>query len=234
MKIWGISDTHFSNDQTRTMVCFGQVWVDHTEKIIRNWKTVVGRSDLVLICGDITWSQNLEKGLPDLRLLDRLPGKAKMIVKGNHDYWWQTYRQLCEAVPESIKPLDGNAIRIDDQVFCGTKGWVAPNDPDFDPLDMKTFKKEMNRLRKALDAAVELDPVNGIHLLMHFPPFASNGVKTPFIETISQYPVSTCTFGHFHMQKEWDRIPRGPINGTRFQLTSTDYLNHKPALIWEG
>ncbi|MCP4754187.1 MAG: hypothetical protein GY866_25150 [Proteobacteria bacterium] len=231
MKIWGISDTHFSNSQTCD---FGPIWTDHTTKIIRNWQSAVREDDLVLVGGDITWAYNLEKGMPDIHLLNRLPGKAKILIKGNHDHWWEKYSSLCDAVPKGIKPMEGNAIRVEGQVFCGTRGWVSPNDPDFDMLDMKTFKKELGLLQRALDLAMVLKPVDGIHLLMHFPPFTSNGFKTPFYEMQSQYPVVTCTYGHFHLKKEWDRIPQGRIDGTDFQLTSTDFLNHMPALIWEN
>ncbi|MBU2646826.1 metallophosphoesterase [bacterium] len=234
MKIWGISDTHFQHGQVDSMSNYGEVWVHHTEKIIENWKEVVSGEDLVLIGGDIVWSTRLDQALTDIRMIDRLPGKMKIIIQGNHDCWWQEYESVCGAMPETIVALEGNAVKLEGQVICGTRGWISPNDPDFEVLDRNTFDREMVLLRNALDAAVKLDPVDGIHLLMHFPPFTTNGYRTPFFDRILEYPVITCTYGHFHVKKEWDALPKGMIEGITFHLTSTDYLENKPVLIWQG
>jgi len=234
MNIWGISDTHFQNGQVNSMSKWGEVWVHHTEKIIENWKAVVGNDDLVLIGGDICWSVRLDQAMTNLNMIDRLPGKKKIIIPGNHDNWWQDYDTLCKAMPETIHPLNGNAVKIDGQVICGTRGWVSPNDPDFEVLDRNTFDKEMVMLRQSLDAAVELNPIDGIHLLIHFPPFTTKGHQTPFFKLMLEYPVITCTYGHFHVQKEWDALPKGNIQGIDCHLTSTDYLENKPTLVWQG
>lgn len=234
MKIWGISDTHLQDGQADSMSKYGDVWVHHTEKIIANWKAVVGPDDLVLIGGDIAWSPNIERALVDIRMLDRLPGKRKIIIQGNHDYWWNEYDELCRVLPERTVALEGNAIKIEGQVFCGTMGWISPNDPDFEVLDRSTFDREMIRMKRALDAAMELDPKDGIHVLMHFPPFTTKGYKTPFFKLMLAYPVITCTYGHFHVKEEWDALPKGVIDGITVHLTSTDYLNNKPDLVWQG
>ncbi len=234
MKIWGISDTHFQDGQVDSMSKYGDVWVHHTEKIIENWKAVVGEDDLVLIGGDIAWSIHLEQALVDIRIIDRLPGKMKIIIQGNHDYWWNEYDALCKAMPDKILPLEGNAVKINGQVICGSKGWISPNDPDFEVLDRTMFDREMAMIRQSLDAALELDPKDGIHLLMHFPPFTTKGHETPFFKMMLEYPVITCTYGHFHVKKEWDALPKGFIQGIDFHLTSTDYLKNKPDLVWQA
>jgi len=233
MKIWGISDTHFQNDQADMMSGYGEVWVHHTEKIIENWKAVVGQEDLVLVGGDITWSSSIEQALGDIRLIDRLPGRAKVIIQGNHDYWWRDTEKLCKNLPDGILALEGSAVRIDGQVICGSMGWVSPNDPDFELLDRTTFDRELLMFKRSLDAALELKPSNGIHLLMHFPPFTTRGLKTPFFNLMLEYPVVTCTYGHFHVKREWDALPKGFVDGIDCHLTSTDYLGNKPALIWQ-
>jgi len=233
MKIWGISDTHFSGVQANAMSYWGPIWVGHTETIIRHWRALIGAEDLVLIGGDITWATRLSQALGDLNLIGRLPGRVKLIVKGNHDNWWQNDEDLRREIPQSMLALAGNAVRIDDQVFCGTTGWLAPNDPRFDSLDHPSFNREMARLQSALEAAVNLKAPGSIHLLMHFPPFTTKGYPTPFFDLIQQYPVATCTFGHFHLPEEWASIPQGQIRNTIFRLTASDYLNHEPALIWQ-
>lgn len=234
MKIWGISDTHFKNDLADSMSNYGDVWVHHTEKIIDNWKSVVEPNDLVLIGGDISWSTSIEQALIDLRMIDRLPGKLKIIIQGNHDYWWKDYEAICRALPERIVALEGNAIKVEGQVFCGTTGWISPNDPDFEVLDRTTFDRQLNRLKRSLDAAAALDPTEGIHLLLHFPPFTTNGYQTPFFRLMLEYPVVTCTYGHFHVKEEWDALPKGRIQGIDFHLTSTDYLDNTPDLVWQA
>lgn len=234
MRIWGISDTHLAELKADVMGLYGPIWTRHREKIIENWHSVVGRDDTVLIGGDITWASNLKKALIDLNMLHELPGRKKFIVKGNHDIWWQTYEDVCQAMPKSVNPLSGNAVQLDDHVFCGTMGWISPNDPYFEGLDMNFFHKEMSLLDSALNAAVKLNPKNGIHVLLHFPPFTTKGIETPFYKLITSHPVTTCTFGHFHMQNEWDRLPQGNIDGVEFRLIATDFLEHKPYLVWEG
>ncbi|MGK0289701.1 MAG: putative phosphohydrolase [bacterium] len=233
MKIWAISDTHLSHNDSRTMNQFGDIWINHPAKIMENWSRVVSYQDIVFVTGDLSWSYKLEHGLIDLRKLHQLPGKSKVIVKGNHDIWWKKLNMLQKSAPASILPLQGTAIQIGDQVICGTRGWISPNDVCSDPLDKKTFLKEMDRLEKALEEAMSLDPKHGIHLLLHFPPFTTTGAKTAFFDLLKKYPVVTCTYGHFHMEPEWEAIPKGMIDGTFFQLASTDYLNHTPVCIWD-
>lgn len=234
MKIWGIADTHLADNRPDIMNYHGEIWAEHREKIIENWHSSVGNDDTILIGGDITWATNMEKALLDINMLGRLPGRNKIIIKGNHDVWWRTYSDVCNMMPKSMSPLSGNAVLVDDHAFCGTMGWLAPNDPGFDGLDMNFFRKEMALLKKALDEAVKLEPLNGLHVLLHFPPFTTQGQETPFYDLISKYPVTTCTFGHFHMPAEWKSVPQGNINGVEFRLISTDFLCHKPYLIWEG
>ncbi len=233
MKIWGISDTHLSGSRENGMIVHGAIWVEHKEQIIKNWQKCINRDDIVLICGDISWSNTLKQAMQDICILSELPGKAKIMVKGNHDHWWEDYNELSETVPKDIRPLSANAINIEGHVFCGTMGWLSLNDPCSDSLDAKFFHLEMDRLVTSLQHAIELNPEHGIHLLMHFPPFTTGGIKTPFLDIIAEYPVTTCTFGHSHFPKEWECIPQGNINGTVFRLTSTDFLKHKPVLIWE-
>lgn len=214
------------------MACYGSIWSKHREKIIANWHSLVKAEDTVLIGGDTTWATNLEKALVDIRMLDNLPGRTKLIVKGNHDIWWKTLDDVNQALPRTMTALAGTAFQSNGHVICGTMGWISPNDPAFDGLDMNFFRKELNLLEDALKAAAKLNPKNGLHLLLHFPPFTTQGLETPFYKLITQYPVTTCTFGHFHFQEEWNTVPQGKIDGVEFRLIATDFLNHKPYLIW--
>ncbi|MCG8335018.1 MAG: metallophosphoesterase [Proteobacteria bacterium] len=233
MRIWGISDTHLAEHKTDSMTYYGPIWVKHREKIIENWHSKVKTVDTVLVGGDITWAYDIKKALIDINMLDSLPGRQKFLVKGNHDVWWKSLAEVNRVMPKSTTALSGTAQKADGHVFCGTMGWLAPGDSSFDNLDMNFFQKEMALLEKALKAAVELKPEKGLHLLLHFPPFTTEGRETPFFDLISKYPVTTCSFGHFHFKAEWDSLPQGKIGETEYRLIATDYLEHKPYLIWD-
>jgi len=215
------------------MDCFGEIWVDHTSKINGNWKKYVSHDDIVMIGGDISWGNQLETVLPDLVTLSELPGIKKIMVKGNHDYWWRKAEKIKNKIPANLVMLEGNAVKHHEMAFCGTRGWLAPNDPYFTAIDQKTYNKELKLLDQALQEAVKLKPKEGIHLLMHFAPFTSRGETTSFFDLIRSYPVSTLSFGHFHKKEEWETTPTGKIDHIDCFLTSTDYLGHKPQMIWK-
>lgn len=233
MKIWAISDVHLPGGTGKTMDRFGNVWIDHTRKIYSNWTTRVSTSDIVLVGGDLTWTSHTEKGLEDVKWISKLPGKAKILIKGNHDVWWKDTDMVNEQSPKDVFALDGTAVKIDGKVICGAKGWVSPRDPDFDGLDRKYYDKELLNLEAALEDAMRLDPQEGIHVVTHFPVFTSVGIKTAFFDLLKRYPVVTSTYGHFHLKEEWDKLPKGTVDGIRCQLTSADFLENAPALIWE-
>ncbi|OGG93301.1 MAG: hypothetical protein A2527_13750 [Candidatus Lambdaproteobacteria bacterium RIFOXYD2_FULL_50_16] len=232
MKLFAISDTHFWHKPERNMNQFGEIWIDHESKIKRNWREAVGTDDLVMMGGDISWASRTEEAMVHLRQLCSLPGIAKVMVKGNHDHWWKKTDKLQPLLPQNLTALSGSAVKIKGEVICGTRGWLSPNDPCSDTLDKKTFEKEMGLLEQALIQAVTLGPsLLGIHLLLHFPPFTTTGANTPFWEVIKRYPVATCTYGHFHMRHEWEKIPKGEVDGVWCSLTSSDFINHRPLLI---
>ncbi|OGH04442.1 MAG: hypothetical protein A2600_04080 [Candidatus Lambdaproteobacteria bacterium RIFOXYD1_FULL_56_27] len=232
MNLWAISDLHFSNRADRNMNAYGEIWVDHEEKIKARWKEAVRPADIVMIGGDLSWATSLEKAVVHLRQFNELPGRYKLLVKGNHDHWWKGREKLQAALPKGMWALQGTAMELEGQVFSGTRGWLAPNDPCSDPLDQKTFEKEMGLLKAALDQSMELGgEQKGIHLLLHFPPFTTHGQKTPFWELICRYPVKTCSYGHFHMRQEWELIPKGMVDGVHCYLTASDYIEHRPQLV---
>ena len=234
MKIWAISDLHWNGNKKNRMEKYGKIWRSHESSIKHHWESRIRNEDVVLVTGDFTWLDTLNDAGTDLVKLTHLPGQQKLIVRGNHDLWWDNLTQVRINLPSSITALEGTALKIENEVFCGTGGWISPNDPYFDPLDNKYFEIEKIRLKGALDSAIKLKPQNGIHLLLHFPPFTTNGKQTPFFDILKTYPVKTCSYGHFHSLKEWNLIPKGLIGKTFFQLASTDYLEHTPVCIWDS
>jgi len=234
MKIWAISDTHFSDNEINRMENFGRIWSNHSQQIVQNWGQSVRFKDIVFVGGDISWANKMERGMIVIKRFSSLPGQAKVLVRGNHDIWWSDHDKFCQTVPKDVYPLWGSAVKIAGHVICGTGGWISPEDPCADSMDGPTYRRELKLLEKALDEAVELKPEEGIHVLLHFPPFTTEGLKNGFFHLMKKYPVITCSYGHFHMPEEWKKIPKGLVDGIQCNLTASDYLKHQPAKIWES
>ena len=88
MSLYAIGDLHLSLGVEKSMDVFGGRWSNYVEKISEGFAPLCD-SDMTVICGDITWGMTMEEALPDFLFIDKLPGK-KIILKGNHDYWWTT------------------------------------------------------------------------------------------------------------------------------------------------
>ncbi len=233
MKIWAISDLHLSFAGSKPMDIFGEHWKDHPEKIAKNWKAKIEAEDLVLIAGDISWAMKPKEATPDLEWIGHLPGR-KVLIKGNHDYWWDTIRKVRQSLPETIFALDGEAIEFGGVVICGTRGWIDPNDPQFDPeLDQKPFDRQMRRLQRALEQATNMQNENQpIILMLHYPPLTSSGEPTQFLELIHHFPIHTVIYGHLHDSETQNRAHLGEFAGICYQLVACDYLNFDPLLIF--
>ena len=151
MKVYAISDLHLSNSCDKPMDIFGGNWENYTSKIIDNWSKSVKQDDIVLVAGDISWAMKLEEAVSDLNWIDALPG-TKILIKGNHEYWWKSISSVRQILPQSIKAIQNDAIKIGKFIFCGTRGWNVPdeNNKDFSDEDMKIFKREVERLKLTL------------------------------------------------------------------------------------
>ncbi len=233
MKIFAISDLHLSNSCDKPMDIFGGNWEGYTEKIIANWKGNVSEEDIVLVAGDISWAMKLEEARSDLEWIDKLPGK-KIIIKGNHEYWWKSISSVREILPSSIMAIQNDAIQIGDYIFCGTRGWTVPEEgSEFSDEDMKIYKREIERLKLTLmSAKVMKGETNAkIVAMMHFPPFGLGKQETEFTKLFEEYLVDTVVFGHLHGYVNCDLISE--INGIKYYFTSCDHIKNNPVLIYE-
>lgn len=231
MKIWALSDPHLSFKRDKPMHIFGEHWRDHWKKIEAGWKSLVGPRDVVLLTGDISWARRMSEAAEDLQWLHSLPGRTKLIVRGNHDVWWPASEAESAELPPSLKLLDGEAAQVEDEVFCGAGGWLTPEDPYFEPLDRSSYLRELGRLELALESAAKLNPRRGINVLIHFPPCTSQGKPTAFDALLRKYPVKTVTFGHFHMAQEWETSFKGTVEGIHYTLASADFIDFTPVQL---
>ena len=214
MSIFAIGDLHLSTNQTtnKSMEKFGRRWLGYTEKLRRNWESVVTPGDTVIIPGDISWAMKMEEALSDFVFLESLPG-TKLIGKGNHDFWWSTAAKMNSFFEKngisSVKILNNNAYVVEDQIICGTRGWfleekqqVTVGSVDYD----KIVNREAIRLKLSLDSAVALQrEYEGTHgkkpplsVFLHFPPVWMDFVCRPFVDILHEYGDPPCYFGHIH------------------------------------
>lgn len=226
MKIFAISDLHLSVNNPKPMDIFGERWEGYVEKIFDDWKRKVSDEDVVLLAGDFSWAMKLQEALPDFDLLKNLPGK-KVLIRGNHDYWWPSISVLRAALPENIFALQNDAIKFGEYVICGTRGWSVPEPGEEQSAeDEKIFKREVIRLELTLQSAKKLQ-TNGekIICMMHYPPCNFRREQSQFTELIEKYSVSSVVFGHLHGYKKIQT--KFVMNGIDYYLTSCDMVENK-------
>lgn len=232
MKIYAISDLHLSTNCDKPMDIFGGNWEGYADKIVSNWNNKVSDEDYVLIAGDISWAMRLEDAVSDLEWIHKLKGK-KIIIKGNHEYWWKSISAVRAILPDSIQAIQNDAIKLDDVIICGTRGWVVPEDgKDYSPEDEKIYKREVERLKLTLMFAKQLQTNNEkIICMMHFPPHNAAGDESEFMKLFVEYGVSDVVFGHLHGYTNCKRFEN--IDGVNYYFTSCDHINNDPVLIKE-
>lgn len=216
MKIYAISDLHLSINNSKPMDIFGPVWSNYLEDIFADWKKKVSDNDVVIMAGDFSWAMKLEETAPDFALIKDLPGK-KIIIRGNHDYWWNAIGKVRSILPPNFFALQNDAIKLGEYIFCGTRGWT------FD--DEKLLARESIRLEMSLEAAKKLQTNNEeIICIMHYPPFEKSGGGTPFTDLIERYGVKKVVFGHVHGNAFFPL--QTLIKDTKYYLTSCDMVKN--------
>ncbi len=232
MRIWAIADLHLSFAMPKPMDVFGERWRDHPQRIAAAWYERVTDDDLVLIAGDISWALKLPNALIDLQWIMDLPG-TKVLTKGNHDYWWDAARKRRAEWTPRLLLVEADAVECGDWVLCGTRAWLAPDHPAFNPeTDERIYKREVGRLERALAAAQRLSgSTKRIGVLLHYPPFLPDRRPTRFAELIAAAGAAFCVYGHLHRRADWNSAVQGEHDGVYYHLTSCDFLNFAPSLI---
>ena len=175
MALYAISDLHLALSTDKPMDIFGVQWVNHDEKIKKNWKEKITEKDTVLIAGDISWSMKHEESKIDLDWINSLPGN-KIISKGNHDYWWTSISKL-NSMYDNTKFLQNNFYTYNDYAICGTRGWIDPSSDKFNSKDAKIYAREQIRIRLSLDAAKK-SGFNKFIVMIHYPPFGEENKES--------------------------------------------------------
>lgn len=226
--IYIIGDLHLGFSVDKPMNIFGNNWENHAEKIKENWLNKVNKDDTIILAGDFSWGMDLEESKSDFKFLNELPGK-KILLKGNHDYWWATITKMNKYLKENnfenIEFLFNNSFFVENKVIVGTKGWttINPNSED----NYKILKRECNRLEISIkDALNRFGDYKELIAIMHYPPFYKEEVneEIDFIKLMKKYGIQRCFYGHLHGDTHKDAI-EGLVDGIDFKLISSDYLN---------
>lgn len=224
MALYAIGDLHLCLGAPKPMDIFGGNWTGYMDKL-KEGMSVITDADTTVLLGDLSWALSLEESAADFAWINEIPGK-KIILKGNHDYWWSTaakFKKFCESNGfKNLELLNNNCFEYEDWAICGTRGWFFEEERS-GAHDEKVFKRELCRLEASLKAAGEKRKM----VFLHYPPRYKGYECKEILELLEKYEVRRCFYGHLHggshklaMEGVWDSV--------EFRLVSADYLNFKP------
>ena len=195
MALFAIADLHLSLGCNKPMDVFPG-WRDYVLRLKQNWENIVTEKDTVVIAGDVSWAMHLKDSVKDFMFIHSLPGK-KLILKGNHDYWWSTRNKMESFFQEngfdSIQIIHNNAFAVDNIAVCGTRGWLYRSESQ---EDMKIVNREVGRLQASLTDAEKtgMEPV----VFLHYPPVYDGMACQELLEVLENHKIKNCYFGHIH------------------------------------
>lgn len=243
MKIFALADLHLSlSCPGKDMNVFGPLWDNYHEKIKNQWQSVVSDQDLVLIPGDISWAMKLDEALVDLAFIDKLNG-TKVLIRGNHDYWWPSLAKLQKLPFKTLKFIHNNALLINGVGLCGTRLWDShefnfqdyiqfkdnPRAKEKVAVDReKIFDSELKRLELSVS---QLSQEAKIKIaLVHYPPLGKDLKQTKASKIFEDAGISHVCFGHLHnLNKSLN--PYGTARGVSYHFVAADAVNFTPQLM---
>lgn len=248
-KIWAIGDLHLSfGVPEKGMDLFGIQWKDHPEKIRTHWCDLIRAEDLVLLPGDISWAMKPEEAKVDLEWIHQLPG-TKVMIRGNHDYWWGSLNKVKQVLPPSIHAIQNNSMTWEGVGIAGARLWDTPEykfnevieyverpktssvePPNTEDEAARVFQRELGRFELSLQS---LPKETSLRLAMtHYPPIGLKLAPSEASALLEKHRINICVFGHLHSLKKGLKL-FGSARNVRYELTSCDYLDFSPLLIHE-
>ncbi|MCX7715366.1 MAG: metallophosphoesterase [Clostridia bacterium] len=232
MSLYAISDLHLPLGVNKPMDIFGDSWRDYVERLEANWKMLIKENDYVVLPGDFSWAMYLEESMRDFEFINRLNG-IKILLKGNHDYWWTTMNKLNTFIKEksfkNIHFLHNNSYLYKDIAICGTRGWLYPDTGAASDEDEKIYAREAGRLEVSIQSALQSNPAE-IIVFMHYPPISKSYMETPLTRIMQKYNVKRCIYGHLHAAAQKHAV-EGMQGGIEYSLVSCDYRQFTPVKL---
>lgn len=223
MALYAMGDTHLSLSVNKSMEVFGGAWNGYVDKL-REGLSILREEDTLVLCGDISWGMSLEDTRSDFAFLESFPGR-KIILKGNHDYWWNTASKMERFWQESgfsrLSVLHNNCHFYGETALCGTRGWFYEEDAG--GHNEKVFRRELIRLEASLKAAGEREKL----CFLHYPPCYQGYTCREIMDLLEQYQVKTCYYGHLH-GGSCRLAVEGSVGGVEYRLVSADHLRFRP------
>lgn len=227
MSLYAIADLHLSLSSGKPMNIFPG-WDNHVERLEKNWQTTVSTDDTVVIPGDISWAINFEEAKADFDFINRLNGH-KVIMKGNHDYWWNSMAKMNRFLEENgfdtITIVHNNYYPYGEYGICGTRGWIKDTE---EPADAKVLAREAGRLETSIKAAL-VDGKKPI-VFLHYPPIFANDYNREILDVLFRYDIKNCYYGHLHGNAHRYAVC-GEVDGINYQLIAGDFVQFCPKLI---
>ena len=227
MSLYAIADLHLSLSSGKPMNIFPG-WDNHVERLEKNWQATVSPDDTVVVPGDISWAINFEEAKADFDFINRLNGH-KVIMKGNHDYWWNSMAKMNRFLEENgfdtITIVHNNYYPYGEYGICGTRGWIKDTE---EPADAKVLAREAGRLEASIKAAL----VGGKKpiVFLHYPPIFANDYNREILDVLFRYDIKTCYYGHLHGNAHRYAVC-GEVDGINYQLIAGDFVQFCPKLI---
>ncbi len=228
MSLFVIGDLHLAlGDKSKSMDIFDG-WENYTELLGQSWNSLVSAEDTIVLAGDISWAISLEKGYEDFKWIHNLPGR-KIILKGNHDYWWNSRKKMEETFEkwgfDSLNILHNNHFQYENYGICGTRGWV--NMPG-ESADAKVLAREAGRLTASIESTLTagLQPL----VFLHYPPLYGSSYNYDILDVLYKYGIKKCWYGHLHGPSIKYAV-NGERDGVDFRLISGDFLQFRPEKI---
>ena len=227
MALYAIGDLHLCLGAPKPMDIFGGAWVGYMDKL-KEGMSIITPEDTTILLGDLSWALDLPSSKADFAWINEIPVK-KILLKGNHDYWWSTaakFTKFCQENQfENMHLLNNNCYFYDEYAICGTRGWFFEEDRS-GQHDEKVFKRELIRLEASLKAAGDRQKM----VFLHYPPRYRGYECTEILDLLSKYEVRRCFYGHLHggshklaMEGLWD--------GVEYRLVAADYIGFKPYCV---
>lgn len=227
MSLYAIADLHLSLSSGKPMNIFPG-WDNHVERLEKNWQATVSPDDTVVVPGDISWAINFEEAKADFDFINRLNGH-KVIMKGNHDYWWNSMAKMNRFLEENgfdtITIVHNNYYPYGDYGICGTRGWIKDTE---EPADAKVLAREAGRLETSIKAALAggKKPI----VFLHYPPIFANDYNREILDVLFRYDIKTCYYGHLHGNAHRYAVC-GEVDGINYQLIAGDFVQFCPKFI---
>jgi predicted phosphohydrolase len=226
VSLFAIADLHLSLGSAKPMDIFSG-WDHYVARLEENWRRVITDRDTIVIAGDISWAMSLAEAKQDFSFLESLPGQ-KILMKGNHDYWWSTRKKMDAFLSENgfstLRILHNCAYSVGGVSVCGTRGWFYDAEED---ADKKILNREVGRLKTSLaDASPGTEPV----VFLHYPPVFGGDRCEEFLAVLREQEIRRCYYGHLH-GPSIRRAVTGDYDGVALRLISGDAVGFLPVLV---